>query len=815
MKHRMRSRLLALLMAVCILCTGIPAHAAEEDPCVAMLNQMTTREKISQMIMPTFRYWTASGSYESLTAINPDVAACIHNNAFGGVIFFAENAEDTEAAVRLVDAIQQANAGERRTQLLTAVDQEGGIVHRLGEGTQMPGNMALGAVGDTDVTAQAAALIGEEIKKVGFNVDFAPVVDVNSNPGNPVIGVRSFSDDPALVAQYGVAFMQSLQQEGVIPCLKHFPGHGDTATDSHTGLPSINKSYETLKQNELIPFQACIDAGAEMIMTAHIQYPNIETATYRSIATGQDITLPATLSKRILTDILRGDMGYEGVIVTDAMEMDAIRTHFDRLDAAELAINAGVDIILTPTSTASPADLQDLETYLDSLTARVKSGAISIDAVNAAVLRILRLKERHGMLEPYDGSNLTQRIAAAQASVGSAAHKQTEWEISKASVTLVKNDSQTLPIPADGSTVLVLTPYDGEVALLQQAIDRLQDEGKLKVAPTIRSYRNLSPEETAALTRNADHVVIVSEMYRAANLDPNDSGGTASVKVDAAIAQAHASGADVTILSASLPYDAARYPQADALAVVWSDQGMVAGLYMILAGQTPTGHLPVNIPQLDGSYHFTDSLLYARGYGIHYGVVICDQGQSCPIRQFRDLSPTAWYHDGVHYVLDAGIMNGTGGGLFEPETPMSRAMLVTMLWRMEGEPDIAGGMDFRDVPQGQWYTDAIRWASAHGIVEGNGDGTFDPDGNVTREQMAKILYGYTRWKDIVPAASADLSGISDAGAISDWARAGMEWAVGAGLIQGRDTDQGILLAPGAPTERAEGATVLQRLRSVA
>ena len=207
---------------------------------------------------------------------------------------------------RFMDA---AAAG--RPQLLTAVDQEGGPVVRLGHGCQMTGNMALGAIGDPAAAEQAGRLIGEELSAVGLNYDAAPVVDVNVNPQNPVIGLRSFSDDPALVAQLGTALMAGIRSTGVISTLKHFPGHGDTATDSHIGLPRIEKGLDELKRFELIPFQACIDAGAEAIMTAHIQYPLIEKQTMVSVETGEEISLPATLSKTILTDLLRGERDHQ------------------------------------------------------------------------------------------------------------------------------------------------------------------------------------------------------------------------------------------------------------------------------------------------------------------------------------------------------------------------------------------------------------------------------------------------------------------------------------------------------------------------
>jgi beta-N-acetylhexosaminidase len=273
-----KKRMISLLLVLCLTLGFVPAASAAEDRASAMLKAMTTEEKVSQMILPAFRWWNdAEGKRQNLTVINDEIAALLERHGFAGVILFAQNAAETEATVRLADAMQSANAkGENRARLLLAIDQEGGSVTRLGQGTAFPGNMALGAANDTDVTKAAARTIGAELKAMGFHFDFAPVVDVNSNPANPVIGTRSFSDDPRLAAKHGAAFVTALMENGTISALKHFPGHGDTGTDSHTGLPRIEKTCDELKANELIPFQACIDAGAEAVMTAHIQYPAIE-----------------------------------------------------------------------------------------------------------------------------------------------------------------------------------------------------------------------------------------------------------------------------------------------------------------------------------------------------------------------------------------------------------------------------------------------------------------------------------------------------------------------------------------------------------
>ncbi|MCR5182663.1 MAG: hypothetical protein K6D56_06535, partial [Clostridia bacterium] len=306
-----------------------PEPVEEPDPGPdydLIISTMTTEEKVAQLLMPAFRSYSSDGySYSNVTSLPEDLAGLLSRRGFGGIILFAENAESTGQITRLIDQMQTANAGSNNPgQLLMGVDQEGGMIYRLSTGTKFSGNMGLAATGNPENARTAGEIIGKELKAVGFNFDLAPVLDVNNNPSNPVINLRSFSDDPDTVAAFGKAFMEGLHSGGVAASLKHFPGHGNTSTDSHTGFPKIDGTYEELAAAELVPFRACTDSGADAVMTAHIQYPGIETNTYTSISSGQQVCLPATLSKTIITDILRGKMGFEGVVITDAMNMDAI-----------------------------------------------------------------------------------------------------------------------------------------------------------------------------------------------------------------------------------------------------------------------------------------------------------------------------------------------------------------------------------------------------------------------------------------------------------------------------------------------------------
>ena len=629
----MRKLLTAWLLCLLVLAFG--AGVAEQTP-EAIFAGMTTEQKIAQLLMPDFYYYTnEEGKKVGIQEMRPEIEDVLKEYGFGGVIFNLQNAQTNDLAVRYLDAVQQANAAvEGRTQLITCTDQEGGYVTRLGKGTQMPGSMALGAIGDLRVTERAGEIIGAEVRTIGYSGTFGPVVDVNNNPANPVIGIRSFGDEPEKVAEQGNAMIRGLHAAGALTAVKHFPGHGDTDTDSHTGLPCVNKTYEELKAFELIPFQRCIDAGADMVMTAHIVYPEVEAETYTSLETGEPVFLPATLSKTILTDILRGDMGFTGLIVTDAMNMDAIAKHFDVLDSAKLAIEAGADLILRPIDTSAPEGIAALKKYIRDVAAMADTGRISMEAVDAAVLRVLRFKEKHGMLATYESGDLEARVTEAVMSVGSAAHHAEEFEMAEAAITLVKNE-QMLPLNAE-DRLAILVPYASEVMSAEFAVTLARQEGKLPDDATVPVCHldAMTVGDLVKLCADTKNIIAVSAAYGLSELDPTVKSGSSSAVLDTVITLTHAAGNRIAVISAHLPCDVARYQAADALVVAYGARGMSedprekengvsqygpnipAALYLMLAGEPMNGRLPVRIPKMDENGHLLEETLYERGYGL-------------------------------------------------------------------------------------------------------------------------------------------------------------------------------------------------------
>ena len=797
-------RLAALGLAALLIVAGLPVSVGAASTPESILAGMTTEQKVAQMVMPSFRYYVdEDGETKGLDTIPEEVKALLGKYGFAGVALFAQNVVDNDKAARLTDDLQKANAGH--PQLLLAVDQEGGTVTRLGHGTEMPGNMALAATGQAENAAKAAQVIGTEIQSLGLNFDFAPVLDVNNNPNNPVIGVRSFSDDPVIVAEYGVAFMKSLQGTGAISTLKHFPGHGDTDTDSHTGLPRIDKSYGELRANELVPFQAAIAAGADAIMTAHIQYPQIETDTYVSKATGEAVNLPATLSKAIITDILRGDLGFDGVVLTDALDMDAIAKHFDPLDTARLAIEAGVDILLMPVTNVLPGAVTELEAYLQAVAKQVEDGVISSAKVDAAVLRVLRLKEKHGLLGDYTGID-----SAKAASVGSKANHEVEWGIAKQAVTLVKTAENSLPLVTGNEKIVVLTPYDNEKPSMEYAVNRARAEGKLAAGTTVEVYsiRNKTAEEARALAKGADHLVVVTELYGVSALSGDYYG-----MVDTLCDDLHAAGGDVSVISCELPYDAARLTKADNILLCYGSMGMTedpltatgsvtrygpnlpAALYVMIAiGEDARGTLPVNLPQY-ASGAYTQEVAYSRGTGLSYPTY----------NKYADLKRVSWYRSGVEYCLDQGLMTGVGNGRFDPQGTATRATLVTTLWNMAGKPENDGVTAYEDAVPGRWYSQALVWAGENQIAGGYGDHLFGTADPITREQVAAMLFRFAKAE--APLGEMGLAGYADADQVSAWAADATRWAVRSGILQGRGNG---VLDPKGKATRAELAAMLAR-----
>lgn len=340
------------------------------DSIVDQINSMSLAEKIGQMVIV---------GIDGLEA-DQNTLEMIEKYHVGGFIFFKRNIEDINQAQKLLNAIKEVNKKENNIPLFLSIDEEGGKITRMPQDfRRLPTNERIGLVNDADLSHQVGRILGEELNIFGFNMDFAPVLDVNSNPQNPVIGERAFGADPTLVSKLGLATMKGLKEENIISVVKHFPGHGDTAVDSHIGLPKVEHDLKRLESFELEPFNKAIQNDVDGIMIAHILLPQI------------DQNHPATLSKTIITDILRDQMKYTGVVITDDMTMGAITKNYEIGEAAIQSIKAGSDIILVC------HEYKNQIRVINALTDAVKRGEISLDRVDESVYRILKLKDKYGL----------------------------------------------------------------------------------------------------------------------------------------------------------------------------------------------------------------------------------------------------------------------------------------------------------------------------------------------------------------------------------------------------------------------------------
>lgn len=363
---------------------------------------MTLREKIGQMIMTGF----------PKTEITPELIDLIEHYKIANIILFSYNLRTVEQVhghcLELNRRIEESTGHPA----FIAIDQEGGVVTRLPgeEACNIPGAMLLGATGSQEYAYQAGVITGTELKALGINMDLAPVLDVNSNPDNPVIGVRSYSGDAHVVESLGTGMMKGLKAAGVMPAVKHFPGHGDTAVDSHLGLPIVEKSLDELMENELIPFRTAIREGAVCVMTSHILFPKLEKKR-----------IPATMSRAVLTGLLREKLGFEGIIITDCLEMEAIRGFYGTARGAVEAVKAGAQLLCI---SHTPGLVMEA---IHRIEASVEAGDIPLELIDAAVANILKYKEIYRI----DSSS------AGLTAVGSSEHKKAVEEMTLAGITQV------------------------------------------------------------------------------------------------------------------------------------------------------------------------------------------------------------------------------------------------------------------------------------------------------------------------------------------------------------------------------------------
>lgn len=424
--------------------TPAPAEISAEE----ILSGMTVKQKVGQLFCVSF----------TGTELSESVRDFFEEYSVGNVILFSKNISDAAQTADLCREIQSEIRKNTGADAFIGTDQEGGTVVRITDGAvYYPGAMATAAAGSADYARQVGEYMGAELKALGINIDFAPVADINSNPDNPVIGARSFSDSAQDAAEYAVSFADGMSASGMVSTAKHYPGHGDTDTDSHYGLPMIDKSIDELMDLELVPFKKLIDNNIPAIMAAHIIYPQIDAEN------------PASMSKALLTDVLRNKLGFDGIIVTDGLRMGAVADNFGAAGACVAAIKAGADLLIT----GSGGESEDLSlgaqiSCIEKVLEAAESGEISEETLDAAALRILKCKLDYSVSDSGFKA-LSEKTLEA--------HRELAREISRRSVTLVKDERNAVPIE-EGKRVLTIS---------SDKVKRL-DESDIKTAVPMAEY---------------------------------------------------------------------------------------------------------------------------------------------------------------------------------------------------------------------------------------------------------------------------------------------------------------------------------------
>ena len=551
-----------------------------------VLKKMSVDEKVGQLIHVGINARFANQE----SPFFKDLRRHVVENKIGGVIFFGAPIYET---THLANRMQEA----AKTPLLMSLDAETGIGMRFEDATNFPWAMAVTATGDTDLARRVGVVTGREARAIGIQHVYAPVFDVNNNAANPVINVRSFGEDPNDVARFGIAFAEGIQSQRVIATAKHFPGHGDTAVDSHRGLPIIDYSRERLEQIELVPFRKAVDAGIGSVMIAHIALPQIDgeevkplknfiqgDAEHGAEIVNQSATIPATLSAKVQTDLLRNDMKFKGLIVSDAMSMSGLTIYFSQEEASVRAFLAGTDILEKPA---------DVDAMLSGLKAAVASGRIPMARLDDSVRRQLAWKHELGLFkERMTPLDQIDRIVSNAETIA------LTDEIATKAITLVRSDGADIPLDRTKKIAVlgISNGFDGGV--MGPLSGALRSNG-VRFAPAYLQENSTAENVAAARKAVSEADVVIVGLYGRVRSGAKNSVGIPDNGA-AMLKEALAANKRVIGISFGNPYILSAFPEMKTYIVAYGDMPSLqrAAARSLLGLQDVTGRLPITLPGL-------------------------------------------------------------------------------------------------------------------------------------------------------------------------------------------------------------------------
>ena len=520
----------------------------------------------------------------------------IVENKVGGIIVFVGGVYDT---VHLVNRMQ----AQAKIPLLISADFETGVAMRFTDAINFPWNMAIAATGNPEFARRQGVVVGRESRATGVQQVFAPVIDVNNNADNPVINVRSYGEDPDTVARFGAAFTEGLQSENVLATAKHFPGHGDTAVDSHRGLPVIDFSRERLEKTEFMPFRRLINAGIGSIMISHISMPQLDSVKVEPLKQSikpsyadsevitEGTTMPATLSSNIVTDILKKDMNFDGLVVTDALDMSGLTLYFNQEEAAVRAILAGNDVLLKPANA---------DAAIRGVREAVQQGRISEERLNQSVRKILAWKYQLGLSERKITS-----LDAIDTLVSGKETRQLAEEISQNAVTLVKKEENVLPVKSGANTVVLCITNGEDRNFVGNTLTAALRQNGLRAERIVIDERSTEKEIADAVAKAKSAEIVVAGLFGRVRSGAKNSIGlpAAGEKVLREVLQSNAKTISVAFGN---PYLLRGFPEMKNYIVAYGDMNSLQReTANAIAGKIDfKGKLPITIGN------------YARGTGL-------------------------------------------------------------------------------------------------------------------------------------------------------------------------------------------------------